>query len=70
MFAVVTLQDGRKLRVDIVDAVICDSNGSAVAAAFTTPNGIIRAANCNDDDWQVFCKEAGIIPGAPLAVIG
>lgn len=69
MFVVVTLVDGRKLKLDVVDAVVSDSNGSAITAAFVTPNGIIRAANCNDEDWAEFCREAGVIPGPPLAVV-
>lgn len=69
MFVVVTLVDGRKLKLDVVDAVVSDSNGSAITAAFSTPNGIIRAANCTDDDWLEFCQEGGIIPGKPLGVV-
>jgi hypothetical protein len=69
VFAVVTLADGRKLKLDVVDVVVSDSNGAAITAAFTTPNGIIRAANCTDDDWLDFCREGGVISGTPVSVI-
>lgn len=60
MYTIVTLTDGRKLRLDVVDVVVYESGGAPVSVSYAVPGGIIRTGHCQESDWREMCAEAGV----------